>query len=137
MSMRGFNLPEGRDGFKRDISKHSAAMIKSFNLPEGRDGFKRLQLLPKLPRFERVSIYPKAEMGLRERLKSIMQEVTASFNLPEGRDGFKSPCRVPSKAKASCFNLPEGRDGFKRITIFQGYLKRKTTFQSTRRQRWV
>ena len=37
-----------------------------------------------------VSIYPKAEMGLRVGLDSTRILLLTSFNLPEGRDGFKS-----------------------------------------------
>ena len=41
--MVGFNLPEGRDGFKSDFFFFSNGFDHSFNLPEGRDGFKRRQ----------------------------------------------------------------------------------------------
>ena len=38
-----------------------------------------------------VSIYPKAEMGLRVFSRFTAREKYVSgFNLPEGRDGFKS-----------------------------------------------
>ena len=39
-----FNLPEGRDGFKRLRHTFASRLTeKGFNLPEGRDGFKRNQ----------------------------------------------------------------------------------------------
>ena len=61
---KGFNLPEGRDGFKRQILMKINYFSHSFNLPEGRDGFKRwLETSTIITLF--VSIYPKAEMGLR------------------------------------------------------------------------
>ena len=62
----GFNLPEGRDGFKRRISRtKSLTEQKCFNLPEGRDGFKRRNSSFERSSSAPVSIYPKAEMGLR------------------------------------------------------------------------
>ena len=46
--------------------------------------------MPKGVEIDPVSIYPKAEKGLREdcRIRNGKREVC--FNLPEGREGFKS-----------------------------------------------
>ena len=67
-----------------------------------------------------VSIYPKAEMGLREKFSKVLRENISSFNLPEGRDGFKSnEAWQKLLANNPCFNLPEGRDGFKRKVLLR------------------
>ena len=61
-----------------------------FNLPEGRDVFKSCSKLTSAFCVETVSIYPKAEMGLRETYASDeLHQKVVGFNLPEGRDGFK------------------------------------------------
>ena len=62
----------------------------------------------------RVSIYPKAEMGLRVLTFTNIRGEVFGFNLPEGRDGFKRENRGYLTSVDICFNLPEGRDGFKR-----------------------
>ena len=40
----GFNLPEGREGFKSRLLFVRQASLAGFNLPEGREGFKRIIL---------------------------------------------------------------------------------------------
>ena len=61
-----FNLPEGREGFKSKTKKSKSEMIKlGFNLPEGREGFKSKKLGGICRCKRKVSIYPKAEKGLR------------------------------------------------------------------------
>ena len=44
---------------------------------------------PPLSQRPSVSIYPKAEMGLRVQSNLDFKISARGFNLPEGRDGFK------------------------------------------------
>ena len=63
--------------------------------------------------FKGVSIYPKAEKGLRAKMEDI------------------------SDVLIYCFNLPEGREGFKRFKTRKYMEGNQAKFQSTRRQRRV
>ena len=87
-------------------------MNKGFNLPEGREGFKRIRRTQFLIPLFQVSIYPKAEKGLREDKSDVLIKSFFGFNLPEGREGFKSLAEHP-------------------LLLFH------LQFQSTRRQRRV
>ena len=49
----------------------------------------------------KVSIYPKAEMGLRDRDLPVKDALNKCFNLPEGRDGFKRVVRGAESAAAT------------------------------------
>ena len=63
-----------------------------FNLPEGREWFRRKKNEKKFVCNCHVSIYPKAEKGLRVREMTLFfgnEFQKTSFNLPEGREWFK------------------------------------------------
>ena len=77
-------------------------------------GLRDIQVVVEKVDLVTVSIYPKAEMGLRVKLETVNCIRPFGFNLPEGRDGFKSQmCEIVETDESLVSIYPKAEMGLR------------------------